>query len=326
MERTGDDGQKRSHRGPDRPCPARAPVGQGGGVKTGRDPLEVVLHVGAHRTGTSALQRSLGRQAPRLAAAGIAFWGPKVLRGGKIAGLLAAEESAALTGRDNPGASEGSNDFLAGVPPSRRLILSDENMAGTMYRNWTHGTLYPEVSGQLRAVLRLLPAPPAAIYLTLRDFAGYWQSVFAHLQRVRRVSRFEAARLSASAGNSWLPALKAVRAACPEAPLHVARYDRTAAHRVMAALVGPEAARTLRPPLQGVNASRPGEGTLFSADETAGLDRAFEAEWAEIVGGAVSGVMIVPDWEPGAGPGAGSGNRRIGRTKATRRGTERTTQ
>lgn len=304
-------------------------------MKTGREPLEVVLHVGAHRTGTSALQRSLGRQPQRLAAAGITFWGPQALRGGKIAGLLATGESAALTGQDSPGGGEGSNGFLAGVPPAHRLILSDENMAGTMYRNWTQGTLYPEVSGQLRAVLHLLPAPPAAIHLTLRDFAGYWQSVFAHLQRVRRVSLFEAARLSASAGNSWLPALRAVRAACPEAPLHVARYDRTAAHRVMAALVGPEAARTLRPPLQGVNASRPAggdkTGARFSADEAERLDRAFEADWAEIVRGAVPGVVVMADEaptaeNPSARPRRGAGRTRSGRADATRRRTERTMQ
>ncbi|MGL4280844.1 MAG: hypothetical protein ACRCS0_10795, partial [Albidovulum sp.] len=179
----------------------------------GQTPIEVVLHLGAHRTGTTALQRALGRQAKRLAAAGIVFWGPKVLRAEKVSGMLAAGDGGAFDG------------LLASVPPARRLILSDENMAGTMQRNWTEGRLYPEVSAQLRAVLGLLPVPPAAIHLTLRDFAGYWQSVFCHLRRVRGLSQFDAARLSASSGNSWLPALGALSAACPETPLHVARYD-----------------------------------------------------------------------------------------------------
>ncbi|HQU67110.1 MAG TPA: hypothetical protein PLI43_02815 [Albidovulum sp.] len=303
-------------------------------MKTGRDPLEIVLHIGVHRTGTTALQRSLGRQAKRLAAAGVVFWGPKVLREAKIAGILAAGEQAVQAGQGDPG-SRASDGFLTALPQAGRLILSDENMAGTMHRNWTQGTLYPEVSPQLRAVLSLLPARPVAIYLTVRDFAGYWQSAFSHLHRVRGVSLFDATRLSASPGNSWLPALRAVRAACPEAPLHVARYDRTAAHRVMAALVGAETARTLSPPLQGVNASRPaggdGIGALFSPDETERLDRAFEADWAEILRGVVPGVVVVADEAPkaelpSARPRRGAGRRRSGRADATRRGTERTMQ
>ncbi|MGL4281680.1 MAG: hypothetical protein ACRCS0_15055, partial [Albidovulum sp.] len=173
------------------------------------------------------------------------------------------------------------------------------------------------------------------IHLTLRDFAGYWQSVFCHLRRVRGLSQFDAARLSASSGNSWLPALGALSAACPETPLHVARYDRTAAQRVMAALVGTDVARTLRPPLQGVNASRPaaddGAGGLFSAEETARLDRAFEADWAAILGGAVPGVVVVAEEAPPADPHLvrprrGTGGSRSGRASAPRRGTERTMQ
>lgn len=327
------DGKEGSPSGIDSPGPHRGPVGQGSGLKAGRDPLEVVLHIGAHRTGSTALQRSLGRQAKRLAAAGIVFWGPKVLREAKIADILAAEEHAMLAGLRDPGGR--ARGLLTALPQAGRLILSDENMAGTMHRNWTQGTLYPEVSAQLRAVLSLLPVPPAAIYLTVRDFAGYWQSAFSHLQQVRGVSLFDAARLSASAGNSWLPALRAIRALCPGVPIHVARYDLTASHRLMAALVGPEAARTLSPPLQGVNASRPAggdrTGALFSPDETEQLDRAFEADWAAILRGAVPGVIVVADEAPmaelpSARPRRGAGHTRSGRADATRRGTERTMQ
>lgn len=300
-----------------------------------QDQTEVVLHIGAHRTGTTALQRALDGQTQQLAAVGIAFWGPKELRKGEFVRKLADLKSASLIEPGSLGARAGIKEPALPDLPFRRLIVSDENFSGSMYRNWTQGTLYPEVPPQFRAVLRLLPAPPAAIHFTLRDFAGYWQSVFAHLQRVRRVPLFEAARLSESLGNSWLPALRAIRFACPEVPIHLARYDRTAAHRVMAALVGPEIAKTLHPPRQGVNASRPaaGHGTSarFSADETERLDRAFDTDWAEIVRGVVPGVVVVagPDPaadEPKAIPRAVTGSKRTGRTNAIRRGTERTTQ
>ena len=50
--------------------------------------MEIILHVGAHRTGTTSFQRAMTQGRGALMRSGTVFWGPQVTRSGRFSGLM----------------------------------------------------------------------------------------------------------------------------------------------------------------------------------------------------------------------------------------------
>jgi len=50
--------------------------------------MDVILHIGAHRTATTTFQKYMRSRSAEFAARGVAFWGPLRTRRGLFAGLL----------------------------------------------------------------------------------------------------------------------------------------------------------------------------------------------------------------------------------------------
>lgn len=286
--------------------------------------MDVILHLGVHRTATTALQNLLAAASGRLAEGGIRYLGPQRMR----AAGLAAHVTRRERGDGDARALDAARAALAPhwQPAARQILISEENLIGAMLHNYRLGHLYPAAEARLAALRALLPAPPAAVFVTIRDFAGYWPSVHAHLALRRRVAAgFEAERLAASRGNSWLPLLRATRAVFPEARLGVWRYRDlpglvpglaaalTGLEDLAAAGAAPAAranaslgAATLRrlarvaDPAErrrliraARSAPRTAARTPFPAEAAARLGAAFEAEWQAIAGGAVAGAEAV---------------------------------
>ncbi len=285
--------------------------------------MDLTLHLGAHRTGTTALQLLLGRQSDRLAVAGIAFLGPRRLRGDVLAGQQRRWHRALALGAatgPSPLAAECAREAAAG---RGRIVISDENLLGTMHVNLDTAELYPDAAARMAELALALPAQPSRIFLTLRDFAGYWRSAHAHRFLVRGEAAIDARRLTRSPGNAWLPVLRAVREAFPVSRLTVARHlgDPGFVPALATAMVGAAALDGAAPPRTTVNASLPAdvlaalcampegaergraaeatrrEGRApvdpFSAAQTRALTARFEAEWAAIRAGAVPGVDVL---------------------------------
>ncbi|WP_413873938.1 hypothetical protein [Albidovulum sp.] len=284
---------------------------------------DLTLHLGAHRTGTTALQLLLQRRSGRLAASGIAFLGPRTLRGDAFAGAQRGWRGALALGAargPSPLAAECAREATAG---RSRIVISEENLLGTMHVNLDAAELYPDAAARMAQLALALPAAPSRIFLTLRDFAGYWRSAHAHRIFARGEAAIDAGRLARSPGNAWLPVLRAVREAFPASRLTVARH-RSAADFVpalAAAMVGAAALEGVPRPRTTVNASLPAdvlaalrampqgaervraaeavrrEGRApvdpFSAAQVRDLTARFEAEWAAIQAGAVPGVDVL---------------------------------
>lgn len=283
----------------------------------------ITVHIGVHRTGTTALQRLFQRHADRLAAAGIGFIGPATLRREDLAGELRAwtkARSAQQAPAPSPLAAECDRVVAAGC---RHVVISEENLPGTMGPNLARAELYPNAGARLADLSAALPATPACIFVTLRDFAGYWRSAHAHAVLAGDDDGFDAARFAGAPGNSWIPLLRAVRRALPDSRIMVARHraDRGFVPALAAAMVEPGALAGVARPWTTVNASLPADALEalrhmprgperarmaeaarregrppmdpFSAAQTEALTARFEREWAEIGRGAVSGVEIL---------------------------------
>ncbi|MCV2871364.1 hypothetical protein OEZ71_03550 [Defluviimonas sp. WL0050] len=264
------------------------------------------------------MQQSFVRHQARLRQAGIAFWGPDVMRSAGLKDFVSNHVAgqAPYIGLANARAALALHVRTA--HGCEKVVISDENLAGAMRVNYAEAELYPDALVRLSAVAELLPARPSAIYITTRDFAGYWRSVHAHLALHGVVrSSIDSTRLAASEGNSWLPFLRAVRSVFAETPINVMRYDSGIVGRLGAAMLGHDLTADMKAGTAGnaslgpealadVAAIPPGPARMariaehrksaipldnpFSAAETARLDAAYEADWAALRNGEIAGV------------------------------------
>jgi hypothetical protein len=280
------------------------------------------LHLGAHRTGTTALQQLLARGGETLARAGIGFWGPAVWRSEGLTGFTARYAAGEDRETVLQAARSALSPHLASARGMKTVLISDENLTGAMRRNYADGALYSDAADRLAGLREVLPLPPQAIFFTIRDFVGYWQSVHAHLALRGIVQKFEGARLASSPGNSWLPVLGAIRAVFPRTELHVLHYGSDCVGRTIAAMTGGLPGLGLPEAPKGVNRSLP-EGALrelsalppgpardaaiaghrrnapppeprFSPDEMRRLDEMFAQDRQMLAAGAIPGAVLHP--------------------------------
>lgn len=143
-------------------------------------PLDVILHVGAHRTGTTSLQSWLMQNSDLLARAGIAVWGPDRTRAGLFAGLTKRPD--AITQEDDCLARRSAARIRAELAAlaeagTRQLIVSDENMLGTMPMNIDQATLYPDARARLDRIAEAFDGAVTAVAMAMRSYDDWWASV-----------------------------------------------------------------------------------------------------------------------------------------------------
>ena len=149
---------------------------------------EIILHLGAHRTGSTRLQYILDANRDALAAhATVALTPPR--QGKRVSPTIRDVLALTPTGRYRPvrhylkrrRARAMLRHLVAARPPDpppRRIILSDETMLGPYFRIDGFG-LYPSAYPRLAALRRLLGRPPSAVHLTLRAYDTFLVSVYA---------------------------------------------------------------------------------------------------------------------------------------------------
>lgn len=141
--------------------------------------MDVILHIGAHRCGSTTFQQFLQRNEARLGAAGLRSWTPDRTRSGLFSGLIQRPDDlspqAEAKARRSSGVIRIELDRLqrAGC---RALIVSEENLIGAVRDNLRWGALYPTIEGRM---LRLRPAfadQVTRIGLSIRSLDSLWAS------------------------------------------------------------------------------------------------------------------------------------------------------
>ncbi|MGZ9809883.1 hypothetical protein ACXN5S_05415 [Pseudoroseicyclus sp. H15] len=143
--------------------------------------MKITLHLGAHRTGTTTLQRALAASGRPLRAAGLTVWLPgQTRRGGWLSGLDGRpEEGAEAAGRDATGKLRAELARLEGE--RQRLLISEENLPGTMRNNLRCRSLYPDVTAWLGRLGPALEGHEVSLGLAIRPLDEYWASALANL-------------------------------------------------------------------------------------------------------------------------------------------------
>lgn len=227
--------------------------------------MDVVLHLGAHRTGTTAFQAFLSANRARLAAAGIAVWLPQDLRRGPLAALSARPglPRAALADRRLEWRLDAALDRLA-AQGARLLLVSEENLIGTMASCHAAERPYPEVRARLRRLDGLFGGRILRAGLGFRDPGDWWTSTLAfRLPRGGPVPEAGLLARLATQPRGWAAVLSDIAAALPGRRVATWDFGWTTGRpdRVLAALLGAEPPAGLVSTGQGRNAA-PGVAEL----------------------------------------------------------------
>jgi len=196
--------------------------------------MEIVLHLGAHRTGSTAVDQALSRNRRLLWENGIGLRLPGDLRAiadfGAVAELAPRAAEAAEAAR-RLGGVRAAIDRQVRMATRRgrvRLILSEENILGTMQGNLRARALYPDLAPRLAAYAAVLPAP-ARIGLAIRSYDTVWMSMVRHVSHAGHPVRGRGlAAALAAAPRGWPEVIGELRAAFPAAAILVWRQEALA--------------------------------------------------------------------------------------------------
>ena len=142
-------------------------------------PMEITLHVGAHRTATTSFQHYMRQNAPRLRRLGIGFWGPLRTRGGLFAGVMPDEQSD-QTAFDKARHRIGTALDRAEKAGLRHLIISEENILGRPGDNLRDRRLYGRAGTRLARLTNALDGRIDRVTITVRPQQDYWPSLVAY--------------------------------------------------------------------------------------------------------------------------------------------------
>ncbi len=192
--------------------------------------LEVILHIGAHRTGTSSLQLALRQNRQNLMKNGVVFWGPRETRAGMFSGLLRHRRGLDLAREKRVARNRGLISIelqrlqARGV---RTLVISEENIIGTMVENLRTGLLYPGLDRRLGPFFDVFRGHLVRVGMAIRPYGDYWASVLSYGLRSGRVlADSEVLERLARLPRPWRRVVADVALAFPGIDITVWDFDR----------------------------------------------------------------------------------------------------
>lgn len=210
------------------------PVHWSGGAtmicRMGRALMDVILHVGAHRTATTTFQHYVRAQEASLAGQQVHFWGPQQTRKTVFPGLF---RTAALQQRRHAGRrAEGRTGLLSNKLAQggiKELIVSDENMIGTCVQNFRSASLYPGIGERMAKVAAAFDGRITRVVLSLRAQDLWWASAAALIvARGHAVPDVGRCRAITQHPRSWRDVVTDLACAVPDADIQVVAFENTA--------------------------------------------------------------------------------------------------
>ena len=206
--------------------------------------MEIRLHIGAHRTGSTRVQAELARRAAHLATRGVAVVRPEDLRGepsglGPIQMRLPGPLRAAIAAKAYLSLVEARR--AAEEQGARCLLISEENLAGSMEANLRSGRLYADIRLRLSGLRPLLGTGPVTVLMAIRSYDELFASAYAfRAVRGPRPDFSQSKPRILALSRRWPSVAKDVLRALPQAQLRVWDYDasRRSEHEMMREVIG----------------------------------------------------------------------------------------
>ena len=191
--------------------------------------MDVILHVGSHRTGTSTLQSYLREHSEALTRSRTAVWDPRLTRRGLFHGLRPgdavpfgdrARRRAIGRIRLNLDAAE-----KAGI---KTLIVTDENIVGSVRENLQARALYPSVGERVARVCEAFEGYVSAVVFSIRAQDRYWPSACAYGVAVGRdVPSAQTRDYIARSRRGWADVISDLACAAPKNTVRILPFELT---------------------------------------------------------------------------------------------------
>lgn len=191
--------------------------------------MNVILHIGAHRCATTSFQHFLRHNAAALAARGVGFWGPLRTRGGLLRGVKPGRGATRATHRHAP--PEVRDRIRQRVDRSaargaNTLLVSDENMLGSVKANLETGSLYPDAGFHMSLFADAFRGRALAVALNIRAYDTYWASALGYqVARWGTVPGRDCIARLAGCARGWRDVIADLAQAMPNRPLFVLPYE-----------------------------------------------------------------------------------------------------
>lgn len=190
--------------------------------------MKVILHIGAHRTGTMSFQSYIRRHSKELRDDGLGFWGPMRTRKGLFAGVQPTPGFGRTAARRARGRIL-LNLKKAQAQGVETLFVSDENMMGSVRMNLRKSRLYPDIGERLARYIWAFDQRIDKIVLSVRALDHFWASSLAYgVGRGHAVP--DAARCLGIARQprTWRDVVSDVSCAAPLAQIEVIPFEMSA--------------------------------------------------------------------------------------------------
>ncbi|WP_339113193.1 hypothetical protein [Thioclava sp. GXIMD2076] len=199
---------------------------------------------------------------------GVAFWGPERTRAGLFSGLI--KRADLVSAQDILSARRSATRIRMEIDRIEdqgfhTLIISEENLIGSIPHCLSHGMLYPDARGRLERVAMVLGPHLTGVAMGIRRYDAWWASMLA----VERVRGGEAAtpqrlRMLAQNGRGWPCVIDAVEGAFgvrPQVWTHEAMAGR---HEILLRRLAPKLSLTpgLTVAVERANAAAAVQGQL----------------------------------------------------------------
>ncbi len=143
--------------------------------------MEIILHLGAHRTASTSFQRYMRANASALAEQGIGYWGPEMTRDGVLSGVIpVAGSRGAATQLDRARGRIALRLQGARAAGLRQVLVSDENMIGAARRNLRDRQLYVGIGERMARFAHAFDGRVTRLVLSVRALDSWWASVLAY--------------------------------------------------------------------------------------------------------------------------------------------------
>ncbi len=144
--------------------------------------MDICLHLGAHRTGTTTFQRFMEQNSEVLLRRGISAVGPSKTRTGLLNGVIKNPEFA--TAEDDRLARRAIGRVKLHIAQAaesgvQNFVLSEENLLGTMSQNMSSCYLYSQVRERLARVAPAFDGRQLTVGVGIRSYDAHWSSQLA---------------------------------------------------------------------------------------------------------------------------------------------------
>lgn len=195
--------------------------------------MDLVLHIGAHRTGSRAIGGAIEANQAALRRDGVSAWLHNRLRATPdFPGVTqlcqdASNGDADARSRLTALTDRLGDDYYEEAEYRRRLVLlSEENIIGTMRDNISTRSLYLDLPRRLAAYASILPVAPRRIALGIRSYETLWLSVYMFLLVRHPMPRFGTIRDDLVWSlRGWLDVVAEIRTAFPTSELLIFRQE-----------------------------------------------------------------------------------------------------